>query len=121
MKKLLWVTLTVLLIIFLVPPAFSGGDFSAFDYRHCPMIEDKKFCVDFQQLPFGPGYVGEAFLVSSEAYPIVGPVPEKREPLGKVFSRDGFTLEFEDLGLKGRFDEGGLDVFNLLLRFYKER
>lgn len=117
MKKLLWVTLTVLLIIFLVPPAFSGGDFSAFDSRYCQVIEDTKFCIVFQQAPFGPGYQGEAFLISTPTEVVFGPVDDTVISLGAVSSRDGVKVVFQDLDYQGQFDENGLEIFHVLLRF----
>jgi hypothetical protein len=41
-------------------------------------------------------------------------------PLGSVLSRDGIKVLFGDLGYQGKFDESGLDIFNLLLRFQIE-
>lgn len=109
----------IILAALLATPAFSD-DFSNFDHRHCQVVDDTKFCVEFEPLPFGPGFNGEAFLVSSEANPIVGPVPEISEPLGKVYSQDGIIIEFKALNITGKFDETGLDIYNLLIRFKKE-
>ncbi|MFO8084213.1 MAG: hypothetical protein R6U27_07845 [Desulfobacterales bacterium] len=84
------------------------------------MIEDTKFGVEFQKLYFSLGYNGKVFLISSEADPVFSLAQKKVEYLGEDFSRAVVIVDFKGLGPKGRFDESGLDIFNLLLRFQRD-
>ena len=106
------VAILLAIAIFLhVAHASDQDKFKAFDREYCTQIEQYEYCLTFHQLPFGPGYAGEARLSWYDTTAITSPVDRGEMSMGYVNSRDGQTFYFEGYDLFGAFRQGNLELF----------